>query len=99
MSHMRAPEHDPVEIAEGVWVNVSPLDLPDDLPNPEPHRYLWEITGTPEHDGHRTTYFDAPQNVSAILRASGGKQFHHAASVEDAVAAARDIYDRALADG
>ncbi|KMO82660.1 hypothetical protein [Mycolicibacterium chlorophenolicum] len=93
---MRAPEHDPVQIAEGVWVHATPLDIPDDFPNPEPHRYVWQFTGTPEHDGHRTTYFPAPQHASAIRHAAGETQFHHASSVEAAVEAAREIYARAL---
>lgn len=92
---MRAPEHQPVHIADGVWLKMSPLDLPDDFPDPEPYRYLWELTGTPERNGSRTTYFPAPPNVSAIIAAGGGKQFHHATSVEAAIAAAKELYRRA----
>jgi hypothetical protein len=90
---MRAPDHDPVEIADGVWLNLSPLDLPDDFPNPDPYRYRWELTGTPEVTG-RTTYFPLPPSVSAIIEAGGGSQFHHAPSVEDAIVAAHELYWR-----
>jgi hypothetical protein len=81
---------------DSVWLVMGPLDLPDDLPDPDPYRYVWELTGTPEHNGSRTTYFPAPPNVSAIISAGGGKQFHHAASVEAAIAAANELYQRAM---
>ncbi|WP_082993137.1 hypothetical protein [Mycobacterium sp. 1245111.1] len=93
---MRAPEHKPVRIADGVWLKLSPLDLPDDFPEPEPCRYLWELTGTPEHNGSRTKYFPASPNVSAIIAAGGGKQFHHATSVDSAIAAAAELHQRAI---
>jgi hypothetical protein len=53
------------------------------------------LTGTPEHNGARTTYFPAPRHVSAIIAAGGGKQFHHATSPEAAIAAAEELYQRA----
>jgi hypothetical protein len=93
---MRAAQHEPLEIFDGVWVTFDPLDLPENYPDPEPYRYIWELTGAPEFNGSRTTYFPPPPNLSAIMRASAGVQFHHASSVEDAVAAARELYQRAL---
>ncbi|MDD4865671.1 MAG: hypothetical protein PHQ28_00585 [Mycobacterium sp.] len=94
---MRAPDHEPVQIADGVWLSLSALDIPEDFPGTDPPRYCWELTGTPEHNGSRTTYYPAPPNVSAIMKAAGGSQFHHATSVDAAIVAAQDLYRRATA--